>query len=63
VTSWPARLASCANVLGTVVEAVVVEPASRRSDDVHTGGAHDLEHLAGHITNPLAIVPIGRLPQ
>jgi hypothetical protein len=37
----------------------VIESAGRRTDDVYTGDASDLEHLAGHITNPVAIISIG----
>lgn len=43
-----------------IVDAVVIESAGRRNDDVYTGDAGDLEHLAEHITNPVAIIPIGR---
>ena len=46
-----------------IVDAVVIESAGRRSDDVYTGDTDDLEHLAGHITKPVAIIPIGGLPQ
>ena len=43
-----------------IVDAVVIESAGRRNDDVYTADAGDLEHLAEHITNQVAIVPIGR---
>ncbi len=42
-----------------IVDAVVVETARRRGDDIYTGDTGDLEHLAEHITSPVAIVPIG----
>lgn len=42
-----------------VVDAIVIESAARRSDDVYTGDPRDLEHLATHLTQPVAIVPIG----
>jgi hypothetical protein len=38
----------------------VIESAGRRNDDVYTADTGDLEHLAEHITNHVAIVPIGR---
>lgn len=41
-----------------IVDAVVVETARRRGGDVYTGDTGDLEHLAGHITRPVAIVAI-----
>lgn len=43
-----------------IVDAVVIESAGRRNDDVYTGDIGDLEHLAEHITNQVAIIPIGR---
>ncbi|MGH2891011.1 MAG: twitching motility protein PilT [Solirubrobacteraceae bacterium] len=43
-----------------IVDAVVIESAGRRKDDVYTGDASDLEHLAEHITNEVAIISIGR---
>jgi hypothetical protein len=43
-----------------IVDAVVIESAGRRTDEVYTGDAGDLERLAGHITNAVAIVSIGR---
>jgi hypothetical protein len=43
-----------------IVDAVVIESAGRRNDDVYTGDTGDLEHLAGHIANLVAIIPIGR---
>jgi hypothetical protein len=43
-----------------IVDAVVVESAGRRGDDVYTGDIADLEHLAEHIGNAVSIVPIGR---
>ena len=45
-----------------IVDAVVIESAGRRGDDVYTGDTDDLVHLVGHIANPVAIIPIGRLP-
>ncbi len=42
-----------------IVDAVVIESAGRRNDDVYTGDIGDLENLAGHITNQVAIIPIG----
>lgn len=43
-----------------IVDAVVIESAGRRSDDVYTADAGDLEQLAEHITNQVAIIPISR---
>jgi len=43
-----------------IVDAVVVESAARRSDDIYTGDTADLERLAEHISNEVAIIPIGR---
>lgn len=43
-----------------LVDAVVIESAGRRNDDVYTADTADLEHLAEHITNHVAIIPIGR---
>lgn len=43
-----------------IVDAVVIESAGRRNDDVYTGDTGDLERLAEHITNEVAIIPIGR---
>ncbi len=43
-----------------IVDAVVIESATRRNDDVYTGDTGDLEHLAEHIANQVAIIPIGR---
>jgi len=43
-----------------IVDAVVIESAGRRNDDVYTGDPDDLEHLAEHITEQVAIIPIGR---
>lgn len=42
-----------------VVDAVVVESAGRRHDDVYTGNTGDLEHLARYLTHPV-VVSIGR---
>jgi predicted nucleic acid-binding protein len=42
-----------------IVDAVVVETARRRGDDIYTADTGDLEHLADHISGPVAIVPIG----
>jgi len=43
-----------------IVDAVVIESAGRRNDDVYTGDTGDLEHLAEQITNQIAIIPMGR---
>jgi hypothetical protein len=43
-----------------IVDAVVVVSAARRSDDVFTADPDGLVHLVGHITEPVAIMPIGR---
>jgi hypothetical protein len=43
-----------------IVDAVVVESAGRRNDDIYTSDTGDLEHLAEHITNPVAIITVGR---
>jgi hypothetical protein len=43
-----------------IVDAVVIESAGHRNDDVYTGDIGDLEHLAEHIANQVAIIPIGR---
>ena len=43
-----------------IVDAIVVESAAGRGDDVYTGDTGDLEHLANHLSRPVAIVPIGR---
>ena len=43
-----------------IVDAVVIESAGRRTDDVYTDDLGDLEHLAEHITSQVAIIPIGR---
>lgn len=44
-----------------IVDAVVLETARRRGDDIYiyTSDTGELEHLAAHITGPVAIVPIG----
>ncbi len=42
-----------------VVDAVVIESAGRRSDDVYTGDTGDLGRLAQHLATPVAIIPIG----
>lgn len=42
-----------------VIDAVVIESAGRRSDDVYTGDTEDLGRLAAHIATPVAIIPIG----
>jgi predicted nucleic acid-binding protein len=41
-----------------IVDAVVVESARRRGDDVYTSDTDDLGRLAGHVSRPVAIVPI-----
>ncbi|GAC1540011.1 MAG: hypothetical protein NVS3B12_26640 [Acidimicrobiales bacterium] len=41
-----------------IVDAVVVESASRRHDVVFTSEGSDLEHLAGYVAEPVAIVSI-----
>lgn len=43
-----------------IVDAVVIESAARRNDDVYTGDTGDLEHLAEHAVNQTAVIPIGR---
>lgn len=43
-----------------IVDAVVIESARRRNDDVYTGDTGDLDHLAEHITSQIAIISIGR---
>lgn len=43
-----------------IVDAVVVESAARRQDDLYSGDADDLEHLANYVSAPVTIVPIGR---
>ena len=43
-----------------IVDAVVIESAGRRNDDVYTADTGDVEHLAEHITNQIAIIQIGR---
>ena len=43
-----------------IVDAVVIESAGRRNDDVYTGDTADLEHLAEHLTSQIAIISIGR---
>lgn len=43
-----------------IVDAVVIESAGRRFDDVYTSDTGDLGYLAEHIPNPVAIIPIGR---
>jgi hypothetical protein len=43
-----------------IVDAVVVESAGLRNDDIYTSDTRDLEHLAEHIANPVAIIPVGR---
>lgn len=43
-----------------VVDAIVMESAAGRGDDVYTGDTGDLEHLADHLSRPVAIVSIGR---
>lgn len=43
-----------------IVDAVVIESAARRKDDVYTGDSVDLEHLAEHVDSEVAIVPVGR---
>ncbi len=43
-----------------IVDAVVIESAGRRNDDVYTGDTGDLEHLAEHITHEVAVIAIGR---
>lgn len=42
-----------------IVDAVVMDSAGRRGDDVYTSDPDDLEHLAGHIANPVAVVSVG----
>ena len=42
-----------------VVDAVVIESAGRRTDDVYTGDTGDLGRLAEHITDEVAVIPIG----
>jgi hypothetical protein len=43
-----------------IIDAVVIESAGRRHDDIYTGDIDDLEHLAEHIGHRVAIIPIGR---
>lgn len=43
-----------------VVDAIVIESAIRRRDDVYTGDLDDLRHLATHTTTPVALVQISR---
>jgi hypothetical protein len=43
-----------------VVDAIVIESAAARSDDVYTSDAGDLEHLAAYVSQPVAVVPIGQ---
>lgn len=43
-----------------IVDAVVIESAGQRNDDIYTGDTGDLEHLAEHITNQIAIIAIAR---
>jgi hypothetical protein len=42
-----------------VVDAIVIQSAASRGDDIYTGDARDLEHLADRLTLPVVIVPIG----
>jgi hypothetical protein len=42
-----------------IVDAVVIESADRRHDDVYTGDVGDLQHLAEYISGQVAIIPIG----
>lgn len=42
-----------------VVDAIVIESAGRRRDDVYTSDAGDLARLAEHISDRVAVVPIG----
>ena len=42
-----------------IVNAAVIESAGSRNDDVYTSDVGDLQHLAEHITNPVAIILIG----
>jgi hypothetical protein len=42
-----------------IVDAVVIESAGGRGDDVYTGDVGDLQHLADYIGGPVAIIPIG----
>ncbi len=41
-----------------IVDAVVIESAGRRNDDIYTSDVGDLEHLAEHITGQVAIIAI-----
>ncbi len=43
-----------------IVDAVVIESAGRRNDDVYTGDADDLEHLAENVAGQVAIISIGQ---
>lgn len=43
-----------------VVDAIVIESAVRRRDDVYTGDVEDLRQLATHTTAPVALVQISR---
>jgi hypothetical protein len=42
-----------------IVDAVVVESAARRGDDVYTGDTARLARLCEHVGSPVALVPIG----
>ena len=42
-----------------IVDAIVVHSASNRGDDVYTSDHEDLEHLAAHVSRPLALFPVG----
>ncbi|MHB2024646.1 MAG: hypothetical protein ACYCO3_15200 [Mycobacteriales bacterium] len=44
-----------------IVDAVVIESAGHRFDDVYTSDTGDLGNLAEHIPNPVAIIQIGSL--
>lgn len=41
-----------------IVDAVVVESASRRQDVIFTSDAGDMEHLADHMARPVTVVSI-----
>jgi hypothetical protein len=42
-----------------IVDAIVVESASRRQDVIFTSDMPDLEHLADYLAAPITIVPVG----
>jgi hypothetical protein len=44
--------------IADVVDAVVVESAARRGDDVYTGDLAGLARLAEHVASPIALVLI-----